>query len=215
MILTFACWIYFLAEWLWYGLHIFFYSETSSSCWLYTCICVFTVFYMNLPFIFEQNDIFQLCSDKMDLLLCFFSCSFNTFTVVRPQVMGPETIFLFLPLACTSAGVDINQNMLFTAPVSSSAHSRCLLTLEEGLLLFLIIFYTNFICKMPVEAISPHCMDLLCSWVNADLRRLFSRDTLTEIEHFLFNFHKLKGQCLCEFKSFVCVLHLEDRCYCI
>lgn len=35
------------------------------------------------------------------------------------------------------------------------------LTFEEGLLLLLLDFYTDFICKMAVEAISltPHCMD--------------------------------------------------------
>ena len=54
--------------------YIFFYSQTSSSCRVYThiYICVFAIFYMNLSFIFKRINIFHLRSDSEDPLLCFW-----------------------------------------------------------------------------------------------------------------------------------------------
>lgn len=142
-----------------------------------------------------QNDIFQICSDNKDLL---FALQYYRFTVIRPEWVNiPYSCFYLSPFF----QLERPPNMLFTPPVSPAQLTvGVVLTFEEGLLLSLLDFYTDFICKMAVKAVSliPHCMDLLCSWVNADLSRLYSRDTSKETDHFLFNSYEQKGQCLCE-----------------
>lgn len=104
---------------------------------------------------FGQNDIFQLCSDNKDFQSCFlfavFKHSFN-----RPQWTWVS--ILFLPLT---------PNMLFIPPISPAKLAvDVVLTFEKGQLLLLLDFYTDFICKVAMEAVSliPCCEDFAVQW---------------------------------------------------
>lgn len=95
---------------------------------------------------------------------------------------------------------DFNQNMPFTAPVSPAQLTvGVVLTSEEGLLLPLLDFYTDFICKMAAEAIFFY--STLYGLAVQVLRHCWPQTFAPErhIEGYspLSLSYELKGQCLC------------------
>lgn len=83
--------------------------------------------------------------------------------------VGQHTVFLFLPLAFILAGETSTKHAVHSSSLSSSAHSRCSINLwrracSYSSLIFIQTLYARWLSKQ-----FPRLMDLLCSWVNADL----------------------------------------------
>lgn len=116
------------------------------------CLCSYSFLYFfsshKSAFMFEgpfgKNDIFQICSVDKDL---HPDCA-----VIRPQPMRFHVLFLLL----SSLSFERNSvntrfcSCLFLAQLSLGV----VLTLEEGLLVSLLDFYTDFLCQMAARAFS-------------------------------------------------------------
>lgn len=93
---------------------------------------------------FGKNDIFQICSVDKDL---HPDCA-----VIRPQPMRFHV--LFLPLSSLSFERNSVKHPVLLLSFLAQLSLGVVLTLEEGLLVSLLDFYTDFLCQMAARAFS-------------------------------------------------------------
>lgn len=157
--------------------YIFFYSQLSSSCQVYAHISVYLQFFTRVSVLYKrlfwQNDIFQFCS-AVDLQPCFVSHFRPYQTSVNA---GQHTVLLFWPLA------------FFQLKRLAVQSGSCSL-LKRPVVGFYRLYMQNGCGSI---SLIPCWTDLLCSRVNADLRRLYLWGSLKG--HF--NSHESKGRFLC------------------